>query len=260
MAQKILMTAASMNKTGEWWFGSRENRGFKLTKSSDGVDREGKSSSGNPQSVDDGKYYSGKGSYWTCSGEPWGSSGMTCGTVQNVGDHYWSSYVFGVDARQEWGRLSDTKHSPVYSYLINRISFDWTKVDGSTRSNAHHIRGAALGLIHRTGTSSFAVKSWPCPTSERLHKFESSTNSGHSVSGSYNKTCSGQHVKYPVGFFLCIEWQGNSNGTASSGVPKIIIKNLRLGTNAGSGLDPLMTKYDNYSSFSQPDPLPLWTI
>lgn len=256
----ILMTMKTIGRAGSWWFGSRDNKGFKLTKSSDGVDREGSSNTtGNPQSVDDGKYYSGKGSYWTCSGNPWDSSGMTCGTVQKVGNHYWSSYVFGVDKQQEWGRLSDTYHSPVYDHLVNRISFDWVKVDGATSTTtSHHIRGAALGLIYRTGTSSFAVKSWPCPTNEPLHRFETSKTSGHTVTGSYNKTCSGQHVKYPVGFFLCIEWQGNGASTATKGVPKIVIKNLKLGT--GATEDPLMVKYGAYSSFSKPNPLPLWTI
>jgi hypothetical protein len=251
-----IITAKRMG--GEWYFGSRDNTAYKLTRGSDGVDYEGSSSSGNPQPVDDGKYYSGKGSFWTASGIPWSGTGMTCGTNTNVGDHYWSTYVFGADKREEWGSAVDIEHSPVYDNLINRISFDWVKVDGATKdSKRHHIRAAALGLIYRTGNRSYGIKSFPCPTNEILHRFETSTTSGYTQTGSYNKTCSGAYVKYPVGFFLNIEWQGNGLGSASSGVPKIVVKNLRLGVNTTN--DPILTKFQRYQNYTRPDPLPIWT-
>ena len=254
MALKII---TNYTMGGEWVFGSREDKAYKLSFSSDGNDREGSSNSGNPQSVPANKYYSGKGTYWTASGIPWNGTGMTCGTSSDIGDHYWSTYVFGADAREEWGRASNIPHSPIYDEIICRIKFDWEKIDGSTKENRHHIRVATLGLIYRTGNSSYGIKSWPCPTGEVLHRFEKSTTSGSKQTGSYNKLCGGAYVKYPIGFFVNLEWQGNGTGKASSGVPKVIIKNLRL--QAETTHDPIMVKFQNYSNFAKPNPIPMWT-
>ena len=250
-----IITAKTMG--GEWYFASPSNNPYTVPRSSDGVDRDPGSNSGNPRPIDQDKYYAHTTSHWSCSGIPWSGSGMTCGTKTNIGDHYWSSYIFGVDAETKHADCRSVEHSPVYNYLINRMSFDWEKIDGATKSSTrHHIRMASVGLICRTNTNSCTTKGWPCPTNERLHKFETSTNSGHKVTGSYNKTIS-TPAKYPIGFWVCIEWQGNGMGSASSGVPKIIVKNLRLGVNTTS--DPILLKFQTYSSASPPTDYPIWT-
>ena len=255
MAKKQIITNYTMG--GEWVFASASNSAHKLSYSSDGSEREGSSNSGVPKPVPTNTYWSGKGSYWTASGIPWNGTGMTCGTNTKVGDHYWSTYVFGADARQEVGRAENIEHSPIYDPIIRRIKFDWEKVDGSEKENRHHIRVATLGLIYRTGNSSYGIKSWPCPTNEVLHRVEKSTTSGSKQTGSYDKLCDGAYVKYPIGFFVNLEWQGNGAGTAKSGVPKVIIKNLRL--QADTTEDPIMVQFQNYSNFAPPNPITMWT-
>ena len=253
-----IITAKTMG--GEWYFGSPSNSGYKVSESSDGKTEEGGSiSTGAPQSVPDGMYYSGSGSYWTCSGIPWSSTGMTCGTNTDVGNHFWSTYIFGVDKRNAYARCSNIPHSPVYDNLINRIQFDFEKVDGAKHNDkSHHIRVATLGLMYRTGTNTCGIKSFPCPTNEVLHRFETTySSSALTKTGSYNKTCSGAYVKYPIGFFVCLEWQGNRTGTALDKVPKVVVKNLRLGVNTTN--DPILNKFQTYSSHTPPTDFPMWT-
>lgn len=251
-----IITAKTMG--GEWYFASPSNNPYTVPRSSDGVDRDPGSNSGNPRPIDQDKYYAHTTSHWSCSGIPWSGTGMWCGTKTNIGDHYWSSYIFGVDAETKHADCRDVECSPVHNNLIYRMSFDWEKIDGATKSSTrHHIRMASVGLICRTGNNSCTTKGWPCPTNERLHKFETSTTSPHKVTGSYNKTCSGAYAKYPIGFWVCIEWQGNGLNSAESGVPGIRVKNLRLGVNTTN--DPILLKFQKYSSFSPADKLPIWT-
>ena len=250
-----LITAKTMG--GEWWFGSKNDQPYIVKESSDGVDRDPGSNSGVPRPIDQDKYYAHTLNYWTTSGVPWSSTGMTCGTNDSMGNHYWSSYIYGADARNAYAKCQDINHSPLYDEIITRMSFDWVKVDGAFKGeNKHHIRCASVGLMYRTGTNSCGTRGWPCPTNEILHRFEKTVSAENIETGSYNKTISGG-VKYPIGFWVCIEWQGNGINEAAKGVPKIVIKNLRLGVNTTK--DPILTKFQRYTSHTPDDPRPIWT-
>ena len=210
------------------------------SKSWDNTNKSSSSNGGYEQAVPVGQYWN-EDDYWTCSGNPFTSTGFKCTNTSIIKRHYWSSYVYGCNYQ---GRGADTsfpkpnvsKHSPIYDRLIQGVTFDWVKYDHTSKVDISHIRVAAMGVICRTGTTSTEIKGLNCPVIPRdpqnkpegdLHSF--ATGYGErTTTGSIDRNFSSS-IKYPVGFYICIEWQGNaSNVNTGYQGQYITIKNLKF--------------------------------
>ena len=217
------------------------------------------SSNGVEQPVPVGQYWVEK-DYWTCSGNPFTSTGFKCTNTSKINNHYWSSYIYGCNYQEKGADTSfpkpnASKHSPIYDRLIQGVTFDWVKYDHSSKVKSAHVRVAAMGMICRTGTTSTEIKGLTCPIKYAdndnpwgdLHSFATPYGE-HTSTGSIDRNFSSA-IKYPVGFYICMEWQGNSGASGSYSGQYITIKNLKFKFDESDG-QIILPAYKSYPTHS----------
>ena len=232
MAQHRILTLHTAAQNDKLWFGSKGTTLYK--NSSGGSDTDNSDSNGNPKSVSVGTYkVTDKSGYWASSGNPFNNTGMKITTTTTISNHYWQTSVWGCDLRGTAEKVNEVYYCPILDPVITSCTFDWERFDCSKKSKGQHIRIAAMGLIYRTGDNSVATRGFSCPTSETIHNYDNKdynhTSFGHNIRKTFTAT------KQIVGFYCCLEHQGNS-AYSTREHPYIKIKNLTFQHNGGGDL------------------------